>query len=213
MASYAAKKTDYKRKAAGLGFALLLQGMFVYGLMTGLGHKLIDVVKGPMVTKIITPPKPQTQVLPPPPPPQIVTPPPPYIPPPVVQIETPPVSNAITAVNRTPPPAPQAVRPAPPAAPVAAVPDTDVSEVPIGGATPQYPAAMEDDEREGYASVECLVGVNGHTSDCRLLETRGGNAFGISAMNFASSQIYRPAMHNGVPYAKRKRWNLTFSLN
>jgi len=211
MRSYAQRR-DPKKTALGIAIAVVLHLLLIYALINGLGTRMIDVIKGPLETQVIPPPKPE--VTPPPPPPavRLMTPPPPYIPPPVVEITTPtPVSNAITAAPSPKPPAPVPFTPAP--APVAAAPDTDVSEQPIGGGAPVYPQEMLDDERQGSALVECTVGTDGKTSNCQLINSKGGEAFGVSALQFAQTQTYRPAMHNGVAIEKRKRWNLVFSLN
>jgi len=211
--SYLAQKRNTKRDAIALSIAALLHVLLIYGLINGLGTRMIDVIKGPLETKIIVDSKPPAPVPPPPPQVRLVTPPPPYIPPPLLQIAEPPpvANNAIVAVTQTAPPAPVAFTPAP--APVAVTPDTDVSEVPIGGATAQYPQQMMDDDRQGSAQVECIVGTDGKTSGCQLIGTKGGAAFGDSALQFAQTQTYRPAMHNGVAVEKRKIWNIVFSLN
>jgi len=210
--NYLAQKRDPKRTAIGIGIAVLLHLLLIYALINGLGTRMIDVIKGPLETQIIPQTKPQAAPPPPPPAVRLVTPPPPYIPPPVVEVAPPPaVSNAISVAPSPAPPVPVPFTPAP--APAAAVPDTDVSEQPIGGGAPVYPQEMLDDERQGSALVECTVGTNGRTSGCQLISSKGGEAFGVSALQFAQTQTYRPAMHNGVAIEKRKRWNLEFTLN
>jgi len=210
--NYAAQRRDPKRTAFGLTIAVLVHLLLIYALFAGLGHKMMDVIKGPLETQII--PQAKTQPPPPPPPQQLklVVPPPPFIPPPIVQIA--PTPAPTTAISAPPTPAPAAPVPfTPPAPAVSAVPDSDVSEVPLDHSTPVYPQQMLDDERQGSALVECTVGTDGRTSGCALLDTKGGAAFGVSALQFAETRTYRPAMHNGVAIEKRKRWNLLFSLN
>lgn len=208
--AYAAYQ-DSRSRTIGVSLVALLHVILIWGLIDGLGHKMIDVVKGPIVAHIVPPPQVKKET-PPPPPPQIVTPPPPYIPPPVVNVDAPASPNAITSVSTAPPPsaAPAPVQAAP--APLA-VPDRDVSEVPIGGAAPVYPESMQEQQREGWATVACVVDVSGQTSDCQLLETHGGHAFGDSALSFAQSQRYRPAVHDGQPITKRRVWRLSFTLS
>ena len=116
-----------------LGFALVIAFhlLVVYALVTGLGKKIVDVIKQPIETKVIEeikpPPPPVERLLPPPP--KLDVPPPPFIPPPEVQITVPvPVQNTITSRSDTAPaqteirpqapPAP-AAPPAPPAPPAA----------------------------------------------------------------------------------------------
>lgn len=208
MKSYAQQK-DPARSAAGIGIVVLLHIILIWALINGLGHKMIDVIKGPLETKIVTPPKPKQQETPPPPPPQVVTPPPPYIPPPVVNVQTPVSNNAISAVTNTPPPVQQVIRPAPPPAPPR---DVDVSERPISNAQPVYPPSLIDDEIEGTADVECDVDTTGHTSNCKIDSVTGSSLFGASALAYAESNVYSPATHNGVPVTAHRRWHLNFKL-
>ena len=211
--NYSYRTQDKKKSALALSIAVGLHLLLIYALINGLGRRMIDVVRGPMETKIIVETKPP--VTPPPPvQPRLVTPPPPFIPVPVVEI-TPPTepTHAITAPPTAAPPAPAAFTPPTPWVPAPAVADTDVSEVPIGGGAPVYPEQMQDAGRAGSALVECQVGTDGKTSDCVLLSSKGGDAFGQSALNFARSEVYRPATHNGVAVVKRRRWQLNFSTN
>ena len=99
------------RRTIGLAIAAVLHVILVYGLVTGLGRKVIEVIKQPIETKIIEevkpPPPPPPENLPPPP--KLAAPPPPYIPPPEIKIQTPPpVEQTITAVTQEKPPAPSA---------------------------------------------------------------------------------------------------------
>ncbi len=208
MRSYAQQK-DPVRSAAGIGFVVLLHVILIWALVNGLGHKMMDVIKGPLETKIVTPPKPKLDVTPPPPPPTIVTPPPPFIPPPIVNVDAPASPNAITAVTNTPPPTQTEVRPAPP--PVAA-PDQNVSERPLSNAKAVYPDSLVEDEVEGSADVECDVDTTGHTSNCKVDAVTGSSLFGSSALNYAESNVYSPATHNGVPVTAHRRWHLNFKL-
>src|SRR6202008_3700622 len=76
-----------------------------YALFNGLARKVVEVVKGPLETKIIEEVKAPPPDAPPPPPPKLAPPPPPdFIPPPEVNImEAAPVTNTITAVTTTKP--------------------------------------------------------------------------------------------------------------
>jgi len=211
MASYsyaAIQRRNPRHRLAGLATVLLLHVVLFYALLNSLGHRMVDVFPSPL--KIAVLPEVKTVVKPPPPPPpELIKPPPPYIPPPLVNIAEPASDNAITA-SPVPPPAVVA-RPTPPPAPV--VPDHDVSEVPIGGAAPVYPARMLAEQREGWASVSCVVDTSGETSSCAIVASQGGSSFGDSALAFAQSQRYRPATHNGQPVVARKTWKLVFSLS
>jgi len=133
---YARRQRDPKRHLVGLLFVLLLHAILIYGLVTGLARKAVEVIKKPVTATVIEelkkPPPP-----PPPPPPKKVEPPPrtpppiqqPYVPPP--DIPMPAVTNAPTITAVTPtvpvepyviqPPAPPKIVEAPPAPPKPAV--------------------------------------------------------------------------------------------
>lgn len=122
------------RRSIGIAVAVLAHALLFYGLVNGLGTKVIAIIKQPLETKIIEevkpPPPPPPEA--PPPPPKLAAPPPPFIPPPEIKIATPPPpAPTITAVVQEAPPAPvapviakpapvevaPAVKPAPPAPP------------------------------------------------------------------------------------------------
>ncbi|MBK6863664.1 MAG: energy transducer TonB [Ideonella sp.] len=96
-----------QKHALGIAIVIALHVIVVYALVTGLGKKIVDVIKQPIETKVIEeikpPPPPPERLLPPPP--KLEAPPPPFIPPPEVQIATPPpVQNVISSTTSTPPP-------------------------------------------------------------------------------------------------------------
>ncbi len=211
--NYAQQQRSPVRTLVGFSAVVLFHVLLIWALVNGLGKNIVDVIKAPLETKIIKETKPPPPEAPPPPPPQLAAPPPPYVPPPDIQIQPPPQpqNNAITAVSHAPPPTTNYV-PAPPK-PAQAVPDHDVSAVPITNDAPVYPQQMQDEGREGRATVACDVDTSGHTSNCAVVSVVGGEAFARSALAFARSHVYRPAVHNGVPVASRKAWTLQFKLN
>jgi len=95
------------RRTAVLFIAALLHVILVYGLVSGLGRKVIEVIRPPVEASIIEavkPPPPPPLPSPPPTPPQTppakaVAPPPAFVPPPEIKIQTPAAAqNTITAV-------------------------------------------------------------------------------------------------------------------
>lgn len=120
---FSKRQADPRRHLTGIAFVVLFHGLLVYGLMSGLARKVVDVVRAPIETKVIEeitkpPPPPEVVV---PPPPKLEAPPPPFIPPPEVQIATPPPpAPTITATTPTPPPEPTVMAPVAP--PVVAAP-------------------------------------------------------------------------------------------
>ena len=124
--NFSQRQADPRKHLVGITFVILLHAFVIYGLVTGLAKKVVDVVRAPIETKVIEeikkpPPPPEIVV---PPPPKMDAPPPPFIPPPEVQIATPPPPQpAITTTVTPPPPAPVVIAPqapvvsAPPAPP------------------------------------------------------------------------------------------------
>ena len=128
---FSKRQADPRRHLTGIAFVVVFHALLIYGLMSGLARKVVEVVRAPIETKVIEeitkpPPPPEVVV---PPPPKLEAPPPPFIPPPEIQIQTPPPpAPTITAVP-TPPPAPTLMAPvAPPvAAPAPTAPAAPVS--------------------------------------------------------------------------------------
>src|SRR5215510_4906992 len=95
----------------GFGVVIVMHIILGWALLNGLARKVVEVVKGPIETKIIEevkpPPPPPPENLPPPP--KLPPPPPAYMPPPEIKIETtPPPAEPVPA-----PPAPVPTRVAP----------------------------------------------------------------------------------------------------
>jgi protein TonB len=116
---FSSRSPQPQKHLVGITIVIALHVIVVYALVTGLGKKIVDVIKQPIETKVIeevkAPPPPPERLLPPPP--KLEAPPPPYIPPPEVQIAVPATTQAaITAVTSAPPP-PGDIRPVAPAAP------------------------------------------------------------------------------------------------
>jgi protein TonB len=73
---------------------------------------------------------------------------------------------------------------------------------------------MIDQEREGSADIECTILPDGHTSNCQLVSTKGGDAFGRAAMAYVVSAQYKPAFRNGKPITEEHhRLHIVFRLS
>lgn len=121
---YAQQQRNPAKHLAGIAFVIIFHVALVYGLMNGLARKVVEVVKGPLETRLIEEIKKAQPDKPPPPPPKLAPPPPPFIPPPEVNVAAVQQANpgAITAIARTlPPPAPEPAPPVVQAAPRPAV--------------------------------------------------------------------------------------------
>jgi len=108
----------------GFGIVVLMHLILGWALVNGLARKVVEVIKGPIETKIIEevkPPPPPPENLPPPP--KFAPPPPSFVPPPEVVVNQPQPQATITTTTVAPPPAPVTIAPAPaPATAPAAAP-------------------------------------------------------------------------------------------
>ena len=119
--NYAQQSRNPSKHLVSIGIVILLHLLIVWGLMSGLARKVVQVIKAPIETKIIEevkPPPPPPERIELPPPPKFTPPPPAYVPPPEVQVQTPPPPQQTITVTPTPPPP----EPPPPVAPRVEVP-------------------------------------------------------------------------------------------
>ena len=163
------------RRMVGLGFVIVLHATLIYGLLTGLATKVVEVIQQPIETKIIeeVKPPPPPPAIPLPPPPKLTAPPPPFIPPPEVQVAAPPVQAAIVSRSAVPTPS---VPAAPAAPPVAAAPQqANVGVVcPNSGqvrASIRYPREAQRDNLTGDVLIEFTVGMDGTIKDLRVTKS------------------------------------------
>lgn len=154
---FSKRRTDPRRHLIGIASVVLLHVLIVYALVTGLGKKVIEIVRAPIEAKVIAEPRR------PPPPPEIVVPapprfeapPPPYIPPPEVRIATPPPPPPITVAPRPPPPAPVIIAPVPvPVAPLTPAP-APAPPAPAAPPAPPSPPAPPAPPATASAGVVC----------------------------------------------------------
>ena len=85
------------KRMAAFVLVVIIHVLFVYVLASGLGKKVVEVVLGPVETRLIEE-LPDEDEEPPPPPPEIETP-PPYVPPPEIAIDIPVDSGPTTAIS------------------------------------------------------------------------------------------------------------------
>src|SRR5512144_1571695 len=168
MMDYARQQRDPTRHVIGIVFVIAFHLLLIWGLMTGLARKTIEVIKKPLTATIIEeiklPPPP-----PPPPPKKIVEAPKvqqpvqTYVPPPDIPVPAPVEAPVITAVTPTPPveapviapPPPPVVAVAPPAPPKPAV---RRGIVPIQREDPVYPRdAIRKGIEKGLVVARVLI--------------------------------------------------------
>jgi len=178
--NYAEQQRNPTRHMVGVGVVVLMHILLGWAVLNGLARRVVEVVRGPIETKIIEevkpPPPPPPENLPPPP--KLPPPPPAYMPPPEIKIETPPPpAPTITVQTVPPPPAPPvtiapAVPEAPPAppAPARVAPhvnfNTDCTK-------PPYPPAAARAEATGVVRVKVTVGIDGRVTATEIAKSSG----------------------------------------
>jgi protein TonB len=195
----------------GLVFFLIVAlhlGMY-YVLNSGLSKHLVDVVLGPIETRMIEE-APKTDEPPPPPPPKIETP-PPFVPPPEVAIELPAEtsSTAIQTVTNVRPTAPP-----PPVPQAAAVPRTapkSDSRRPLS--QPEYPPSSRRAGEAGTVILEVYVLENGRVGEARVKQSSGFPRLDEAAVREVKrSWRLVPGTENGKPVPMWGQFAVTFKL-
>lgn len=181
----------------GVGLVVLLHIAFIYALVSGLAEHAVDVLKGPLETRIIqeikAPPKVDL-----PPPPVLAPPPPPYIPPPEVQIRQTPApvtSTAITVVTtKAPPAAPAEVKH------VIVQPGAAAGRSACANPDDIYPAVSKELGEEGKVLIDALVGADGSVVQTRLNHSSGAHRLDAAAASGAAQIChFVPGTVDGKP--------------
>lgn len=203
---FARQQRDPTRHLVGLTFVVLLHVVIIWGLMNGLGRKVVEVIKKPLEAKIIEEIK-----LPPPPPPPPPKPipqarplpapePQPYVPPPDIPVPVA-VTQAptITAVTEAPPTQPHVIAPPPPPAPVVVAPPAPPPPPPpppkpairkialegrLSGDLPVYPRdAIRANIAKGKVVVRVQVDEKGNVIDLQILVSEPPRVFDRAVRN------------------------------
>ncbi|HEX5393935.1 MAG TPA: energy transducer TonB [Rhodocyclaceae bacterium] len=180
------------RRWSGLGAVVLLHVLIVYALVNGLARKAVEVVRGPMETKIIEELKklPPPDKPPPPPKSQPKVEPPPFVPPSEVSVApAAPVANTITVTQKESPPAP--VR--------AAVKLPPVIDAARSCRKPEYPAASRRMQEEGVVVLSFLVDANGRVADSKVESSSGFSRLDEAARQAMSLCQFKPGTVDGKP--------------
>ncbi len=195
----------------GLVFILIVAlhaGMY-YVLNSGLSKHLVDVVLGPIETRMIEE-APDTDEPPPPPPPKIETP-PPFVPPPEVAIEIPQeaATTAIQTVTNVRPTAPP-----PPVAKPAPVPRTAPKSDPRRPLSqPEYPPSSRRAGEAGTVILEVYVLENGRVGEARVKQSSGFPRLDEAAVREVKrSWRLVPGTENGKPVPMWGQFAVTFKL-
>jgi protein TonB len=189
---FARQQRDPKRHVVGVTFVILLHALVIWGLMSGLGKKAIEVIKKPVSATIVEeikkpppppPPPPPKKIEPPKAPPPIQMPfiPPPDIPPPIKPIETP-----IIAVAPEPPKEPYVIAPPPPPPVVEAPPAPPPPPKPavrrgitrLSGENPSYPReAIKAGVAKGRVVARLRIDEKGNVTDVEIIASQPPRVF------------------------------------
>jgi protein TonB len=189
----------------GIAIVIVLHVLVAWGIVNGLGKRMITKMAEAVETKIIEdvkpPPPPDTP--PPPPPPEMKAPPPPFIPPVEVQVQQPPPQqNAIAVSSQAKPTTTELAKalptPAPTAAPaavsrVAAVADFSTC------AKPEWPKSSLRNEETGTVTLQFLIGVDGRVMDSKVLKSSGFRDLDKAAQTGISKCRFKPGSVDGKP--------------
>jgi len=196
-------------RVAGAAAVVLLHAIVIYGLVTGLASRVVEVIHPPVVVRIldeVPPAKPP----PAPPPPRFIESRPAFVPPPEVRIETPPPPprTAITSVTPTPPPVTSLVAPSQPA-PVRIEPRLDIAK----SRELDYPAASRRLREQGSVTLQVLVDARGFATDVRLVESSGFSQLDQAALSGVRSHYrFMPGTVDGKPEPMWFTFKFTWKL-
>jgi len=196
----------------GLVFAVIIAlhvGMF-YLLNSGLSHQIIDVVLGPIETRMIEE-APKQDEPPPPPPPKIETP-PPFVPPPEIDISIAPDAAPTTAIQTTTTVRPTTPPPvAAPPAPVARTAPKSDSRRPL--TQPEYPPSSRRAGEAGTVILEVYVLENGRVGEAKVKQSSGFPRLDEAAVREVKrSWRLVPGTENGKPVPMWGQFAVTFKL-
>jgi periplasmic protein TonB len=198
-----------RRTLVFLLIVLLHVGM-VWALNSGLSQRVVQVVLGPIETRMIDE-APKVDEPPPPPPPKIETP-PPFVPPPEVAIDIPMDVAPATAITQTTTKKPVAQPPIQPKAP--AVPTTAPKVDPRRPPTkPDYPASSRRAGEAGTVVLDLYILPNGRVGDAKVQKSSGFPRLDEAAVKEAKrSWRFTPGTENGQPVAMWHSTKVTFNL-
>jgi len=189
----------------GITIVIILHVLVAYGIVTGLGKRMVSKMAEAVETKIIeeVKPPPPKEVPPPPPPPEMKAPPPPFIPPVEVNVQQPPpVQNTIASSTAAKPVSNELSRPAPPATAVAANPNpVRVAAVADFNtcAKPEWPKASLRNEETGTVTLSFLIGTDGRVADSKIVKSSGFRDLDKAAVTGISKCRFKPGSTDGKP--------------
>lgn len=203
--SYTLRKSPAQRYS-GLAVVIGLHVAVVYLLASGLGKSMVQVISGPIETKVIE--EVQTKPdEPPPPPPKLETPPPEFVPPPeiIIAAESAPAnSTAITQVQN------KVVAPPPPPKVEVTAPRSDPRRP---NSQPPYPTVSKRLGEEGVVTLQLYVTENGRVAEAKVQKSSGFPRLDEAAVREARRNWrFIPAKRGGEIIAAWMSINVRFEI-
>jgi periplasmic protein TonB len=197
-------------RLVGAGLVVLLHVAIIYALVTGLAHRVVDVVHAPIETKIIDEVR-EERPPPPPPPPEFTPPPPAFVPPPEIHIEPPPPPPKSTAITVVTPEKPLA--PPPPPVPVVEgvriTPKIDAKR----SQEPEYPPTSRRLGEQGSLVLQVLVDTDGRVLDTKLVQSSGFERLDQAALDGVKADYrFLPGTLDGKPQQMWYTFKFTWKL-
>ena len=196
----------------GIAIVIILHVLVAYGIVTGLGKRMVTKMAEAVETKIIEEqaPPPPKEIPPPPPPPEMKAPPPPFIPPVEVNVQQPPPVQSAIAVSSTAKPVSNEL--ARPQAPVVAAPAAPANANPVRVqaladfntcAKPEWPKASLRNEETGTVTLQFLISEDGRVTESKIQKSSGFRDLDKAAVAGISKCRFKPGSVDGTP---EKAW-------
>jgi protein TonB len=199
-----------QRRAVVFAVIIAFHALLVYGLVSGLARKVVEVIAPPIETDIIEEVR-NDEPPPPPPPPQMDRP-PVEVPPPEVTIDIPMETTQTTAItNVTDRPQPPA--PPPPPAPKGPTYPAKIDARRFPNSEDYYPASAKRLGQEGSPVVRVCVGPNGKLVGEPTIQTSSNvEALDQGAIKLAKAGRYIAGMSDGQPVESCFTFRVKFEL-
>ena len=205
------------KRMAAFALVVIIHVLFVWVLASGLGKKVVEVVIGPVETRMIEE-LPDEEDEPPPPPPELETP-PPYVPPPEISIDIPVDSGPTTAISNVTSERPVAAPP-PVAAPAPKPVEREVVRTPPStqgrGARitqPEYPPASRRAGEAGTVTLKVFVTEAGRAGKVEVAKSSGFPKLDEAAIKEVERNWrFVPGKEDGKPVAMWHTFAVTFRL-
>ena len=206
----------------GITIVVLLHALVAYGIVTGLGTRMVtkmaEVVEATIVEEAKPPP--QIDLPPPPPPPEMKAPPPPFIPPVEVNVQQPPpVANVIANASTAKPASTELAKalpaaPAPPAPP--APPAKSIKTAAVANfntcAKPEWPRSSLRNEETGTVTLAFVIGIDGRVVESKIMKSSGFRELDKAAVNAISKCVFKPGTTDGKPEQSSMQMQYVWTL-